>query len=347
MTRREDGRWVETITVKVNGRSQRKYFYGATKREVLLKMAAYEEEQEQGKLWVDVCDEWWAEASPKLAHNTLRSETPAYRRARDSFPGMRIRDITPSMVARQMDKLIASQHMKRKTAATQLGSFRRAFRYAVLHDYVEINPVRDIQIPEGLEHTPRDLPSRRDVQTIARTEGREGDGSLYAYMALYTGLRKGELLGLTWGDIDLDERIITVQRSVYSQGGKGYVKEPKTKAGIRYIPIVDALAQTLDKLKQPKTKKLFTVNGEWMSEGMFEKLWRDFSREYEITCTSHQLRHELATLLLENDVPVSTARIILGHADTQTTEKVYQHIRDAHRKSKIQEIKHLRLEDEE
>lgn len=63
MTRREDGRWVETITVKVNGRSQRKYFYGATKREVLLKMAAYEEEQEQGKLWVDVCDEWWAEAS--------------------------------------------------------------------------------------------------------------------------------------------------------------------------------------------------------------------------------------------------------------------------------------------
>ncbi|MBR4972776.1 MAG: tyrosine-type recombinase/integrase, partial [Oscillospiraceae bacterium] len=78
-------------------------------------------------------------------------------------------------------------------------------------------------------------------------------------------------------------------------------------------------------------------------EPEFKRLWRSFAKEYELTCTSHQLRHELATLLLENNVPIETARVVLGHADTQTTERVYQHIRDAHIKEKIQQIKHLKI----
>lgn len=343
MTRRDDGRWVETITVKVDGRSKRKYFYGATKREVLLKVAAFHEEQDNGKYWRDVCDEWWEEYRPTLAVNTLRGTTPAYKRARECFPDKRIREITPSMVVQALDKLIHAQHMAHKTAATQLGAFRLAFRYAVLHDYITDSPAREVQVPNGLDQRRRELPAVQDVRTIIRTQGRGGMGELFAFTAVYTGLRKGELLGLTWDDIDLDEGLIYVRRSIYSTGGKGYAKEPKTQAGIRITPIVDDLLEALKAAKKSRGHKLFTYDGEWMSEGQFERMWRELCREYELTCTAHQLRHELATLLLENGVPVETARVILGHADTNTTERVYQHIREAHLKDKLKEIRHLKI----
>ncbi|MBR4972655.1 MAG: tyrosine-type recombinase/integrase, partial [Oscillospiraceae bacterium] len=257
MTKREDGRWVETMVFTVNGRKQRKYFYGATKREVLDKIAIFEAGKEQGRYWQEVIDEWWEKYQPTLAYNSVRNTAPAYQRARLCFEGKRMKQITPSMVKTALDKLVAKNHMAKKTASTQLGVFRLAFRYAVLCDEITESPAREVMIPEGLEHTRRELPSRHDVQIIAGTQGKGGMAELYAFMALYTGLRQGELLGLTWDDINIADRLIYIRRSVYSKDGKGYTKEPKTQAGIRIVPILDELLPALN-AKEKKSGKLFS-----------------------------------------------------------------------------------------
>lgn len=340
MTRREDGRWVETMTVKVNGRNVRKYFYGQTKREVLNKIADYEEEKEQGKYWQEVCDDWWKEYEPTIAYNSCRNTKPAYERARVAFVGKRCRELTPALLSLWLQKTISERHMAEKTASTQLNVIRHICKYAVLHESLETNIARELDLPSGLKKGNRGLPAKSDIEIIKQYDGNGSQGAMYAFWAAYTGMRKGELLGLRWEDIDLENREIWVVRSVYHVNNTPKTKEPKTEAGIRIIPIMDKLATVI-----PNRKRgwVFGVNGELMTETQYQIMWEHFKKESGISCTAHQLRHMLATLLLENDIPVEKARIILGHADSSTTERIYQHIRTELRRRESVKVLSLEL----
>ncbi len=341
MTKREDGRWVETMVVTVNGRKQRKYFYGATKREVLLKVAAYEEEQDQGKYWQDICDEWWKEYEPTIEYNSRRNIKPAYERARVAFVGKRCRELTPALLSLWLQKTISERHMAEKTASTQLIVIRLICKYAVLHESLETNIARELNLPSGLKKERRGLPSERDINIIKQYDGTGSQSAMYAFWAMYTGLRKGELLGLRWEDVDFENREINVRRSVYHVSNVPHTKEPKTQAGIRIVPIVDKLASTMH---PQKSGIIFPNNvGEYMSATQYERMWKLFIAETGVTCTSHQLRHMLATLLLENNIPTEQARIILGHNDVATTERIYQHIRDDLRRRETRKILSLEL----
>ena len=337
MVRRKDGLWQQQMTVTVDGKQKQKFFYGRTKADVLRKIADWKEQEAEQKArpmsrpFSDVADEWWEEHEGAISPNTARPYKAAVTRAKDHFKSTPINEINPSAVNVFLRKMVKDHSMADKTARTQLSVMNQIFGHAVRFGDLESNPARDLDVPAGLPKTARDLPSDEDIKTIkASTDSFMG---MMANWFLYTGLRRSELLALTWEDVDMDSRTITVRRSIVRDGSRIYAKEPKTEAGIRPVPILDALAVHLE----PGTGLVFpNANGEYISENSFSRRWSNFQKETGITCTPHQLRHAATTMFCEavadGKLTVEDVQHIIGHAQYQTTMDVYKHYRETQRK---------------
>ena len=329
MVKRKDGRWQEQMTITEGGRTRQKYFYGRSKKEVLQKIRAYQEDQERGPLFETVADEWWEMHEPTLAYTTTKPYRPAIRRAKEHFGKTYIRQIKPTDINRFLMDFIREQHAAQKTAKTQLMVINLICKYATANGYIPFNPARDISVPRGLAHEPRDMASDLDLARIK--DSTDCTFGMFAYWILYTGLRRGELLALTWKDVDIKTRTITVNKSVYHISNMPQVKEPKSAAGIRTVPLMDKL---LEKIKPGKGLVFPGPSGGHIKEMEFKRLWYAYAKESGVSCSPHQIRHAYATMLFENDIEVKDAQQLLGHAYATTTQDIYTHIRQT-RKEKL------------
>lgn len=330
MTRRKDGLWQQQYTVTENGKKKQKYFYGKTKKEVLDKIRAYEASAAAGRTFGEVAEDWWEEAEPQLAYNTTKGYRPALRRAVEEFGEDNIRELKPLDISRYIRRFVKETHAADKTARTQLMVINLICRYAVESGDLEYNPARDITVPKGLEKKPREIASDDDIAKVkASTDCTFG---MFAYWIMYTGMRRGELLALTWDDVDVEECTISISKSVYHVDNKPYIKQPKTAKGIRTVPLLNKLGAKI----KPAKGLVFPdpATGGIMTNMHFQSLWDKYASESGISCTAHQLRHAYATMLEENDVSEKDAQYLLGHAQISTTKDIYTHIRET-KKEKI------------
>lgn len=328
MTRRSNGTYQQQVTLIIDGVKVKKCFYGKTKREVTQRIAEFQTLQARGRLFRDVAEEWWREAERELAFNTTRSYKPAKERAVQRFGGTPIRQIKPSDINLFLREFIQDTNAADKTSRTQLLICNLIFRYAVSTGDIDTNPARDLTVPKGLKKEPRQMASADDIKRIKRFAS--CDFGLFAYMAMYTGLRHGELLALRWDDVDLQNRTISVNKSVYHVSNTPHLKAPKTEAGVRIVPIVNALLPHLQGgsgyiFPDPKT-------GDLMTSAHFRSLWNRYTAESGVSCTPHQLRHTFATMLFEADIGDGDAQVFLGHAQISTTRDIYTHIREGRQK---------------
>lgn len=306
---------------------KRVYFHGRTQAELERKMREYRGKKEEGRTWEEVIDAWQKEHFPKLAPNTLRGYNPAYERAREAFKGKSIKSIKPAEVQKYINAFAAEGHAK-KTVTTQLQIFQMTCAYAVVHDDIEVSPCSAVSVPSGLAKKPREAASAADEAAVKA----HAKDWLLPYLILYTGLRKGEALALTYNDIDFGNNCIHVTKSVYHAANKPEIKKPKTEKGLRDVPMLYPLKPYLPNKKSDKY--IFSLDGGKtpLSEMQYQKLWKKYAEVSGISCTAHQLRHSFATMLFECDVDAKDAQDILGHAQLSTTMDIYTHIRDARRK---------------
>ena len=330
MVKRKDGRWQEQMTV--NGKQ--KYFYGKTKAEVLRKIADWRAEESARKKAVEpfsaVADDWWYDAKDALATSTQRGYKPALARAKDYFKQQAVQEITPADISAFIRAAVKKNDMADKTARTQLMVVNLIFRYAVQKGHVNYNPARDLEVPKSLKKTRRDIATDDDIKRVKASW--DAPFGAFAYWCLYTGMRRNELLALTWDDVDLEKRVIHVTKSCFrDEDGKVKAKAPKTASGIRDVPIVNRLAEKI----VPGTGLVFPGDSGYMTNGMWERHWRHYTEATGVTCTPHQLRHAYATMLYEGDINMEDAQYLLGHAQIQTTKDIYTHIRE----QKVEKIK--------
>ena len=160
-------------------------------------------------------------------------------------------------------------------------------------------------------------------------------------LLVFTGMRRGELCGLEWKDIDFEQQTISICRSSQYIGGKQLItKEPKTKSSIRKLSIGTPLCQllksyrayqTLERLKVGDrwvdTDRLFTQwNGEPIHPDTVTEWFAKFLKRHELPkVTLHSLRHSNATLMIAEGVDIRTVSNRLGHAQTSTTLNIYSH----------------------
>ena len=326
MTRRPNGSYQEEISVYVGGVKKRKFFYGKTKAEVLRKIAAFKDEQENGRRFSEVSEEWWTEAEPLLAYNTAKSYKPALVRADEHFGEWYIKKIKPADIALFLKHTIKSMHMADKTARTQLMVINLICKYAVSTGDLDFNPARDLSVPRGLTKQRREIADDDDIKKVkASTNCTFG---MFAYWILYTGCRRGELMALTWNDVDLEHRTILINKSVYHDGNTPRLKDPKSSAGTREVPLLDKL---YEKIVPGKGIIFPDSDGGYLTNMHFAALWDKYCEESGVKCTPHQLRHAYATMLFENDISESDAQALLGHAQISTTKDIYTHIRESRR----------------
>ena len=161
---------------------------------------------------------------------------------------------------------------------------------------------------------------------------------------MYCGLRRGEVLALTWDDIDLDKKILSVNKSVITIKNQPQVKRPKSKAGTREVPIPNFLANVLRDLPRDYSLVCPDTKGQIMSETAYRRAWNSYrhylninaggrsaSRSHEKiqvidNITAHMLRHTYASMLYEAGVDIKSAQRFLGHADIEMTLAVYTHL---------------------
>ena len=327
MKKRKDGYY--TVSRTIDG--ERKFFYGHSKQEAMRKASEFIEETERERtLFSSIAAKWKEDHFPTLAWNTLKQYKPAYERAVAEFGEEDITEITPGDIAAYIKEFAKGR--ADKTVRTQLMVISLIFRYAINFCGINIpNPARDITVPKHLKKDKILPPSSDDIARIKAAV--DEPFGLFFYMAIYTGLRKGELLALEWKDISKKDRTITVSKSLYHVNNKPQVKTPKTERGSRTVPIVDAL---LPYLKKKRGLVFPNSQGKYMTETQYQKALEDYRRASGVQCTAHQLRHLYATMLYENNIPVMDAMYLLGHSQAQTTQDVYTAIRESHVR-KIQE----------
>lgn len=319
MTKRKDGLWQETVMI--NGK--RRFFYGRTKADVLKKINAFRGQQAAGKTFDEVADEWWAVHEKTLEKNTVKSYAAPLSRAKDAFKGMPVTAITPPMVQDYV-RSFEDQNFAKKTITNNLLVLNMILSFAVVRGYAAVNPAREISVSRKLKNRRREIASDQDIKTVKASFSLPfGD---IAFWALYTGCRKGELLALTWEDVK--DGYITVSKSVYFEGGHPKLKQPKTEAGVRQVPVLKALEE---KIRPGKGPIFPGPEGGMLTECQFRKRWDRYVKQTGISCTLHQLRHAYATMLYEHGIDVLDAQQLLGHANAATTQDVYTHIRDSRR----------------
>ncbi len=159
-------------------------------------------------------------------------------------------------------------------------------------------------------------------------------------VALFTGCRRGEIVGLKWADIDFENRRISVKRSIYKlSDGKAREKDPKTKSSIRTISIPERLCKTLTEYRLQQNKHIAYLGDGWknldyvfteengyvMNPQTPTRQFSKFLKRHGIRHLKfHGLRHTSATMLLANGCDIKTVSSRLGHADITTTN-IYVH----------------------
>lgn len=320
MKKRADGRYQKAITI--NGRKQ--FFYGKSPADVNKKILAYEEKQEQGRLFKEVAEEWYDNIVNEISPTTERGYLPAKNDAINKFGDVPIKEITTIQINNYLLEFKVKGYAY-KTVLTKLQIIRQICDFSILKGDILINPAIAVKIPKNLPRTTREVPDQADIEKIKRSD------CLVALIALYTGCRKGEIFALSSKDIDFINNEITINKSVYYKNNRAYIKQPKTKAGVRTIPLLEPLKTALQTAKI-KGDLFINDKGELLTEKQARKLWLDFCAQYSVKCTMHQLRHAYATRLYELDIDEKSAQDLMGHADIQTTKNIYTHISNMKRK---------------
>lgn len=338
MKQRKDGRWVQKITLP-NGKP--KYFYStaATERQaetdIRRQLLAYQTQNQNGKLFSEVADEWAREHYENLANNTLKQYRPATADAVSYFSGKYIKDIQSNHIHAFINEL-SSKGYAQKTIKSRLLVCNLIFKFAVINEYVFKNPCQYITLPKNLPKTKRESASTADIEAIKNNVDKPF--GLFALFLLLTGCRRGEALALEKKDVDFENGTVHINKTVEWISNTPHIKNsPKTDAGVRSIPLPDVL---LDYLGKIKTKYLFPNDqDEIMRNGQVARAWEKYKSETGVLCTPHQLRHAYATILYDAGIDVKTAQAYLGHSDIQTTLAIYTHLSDARQTEKAEQLK--------
>jgi len=329
--RRTDGLWVAQITLPTG---KRKAKYGRTQKEVKDWLHSQKEALRVG-LWVESDNVNYGDFLDRymddVAAHTLRPRTL------ESYHYLIDKHIKPDLGHVKLSQLRPEHLQNLYSLKLNQGLSRRTVQYihAVIHKSLNqalkwgivARNVADVAEPPSPQKT---TPSSLTPAQVNRLLAAAREDRLYPLyvLAISTGMRQGELLGLQWGDIDFENGEIHVNHSLQLLLGKGLVlTEPKTEASRRSIKIPPIAVEALKTIPNTGGYVFKTSNGTPFSP---RNLLRYFHRILEKAdlpmMRFHDLRHTFASLLLNENVHPKIVQEMLGHSTISLTLNTYSHL---------------------
>ena len=208
---------------------------------------------------------------------------------------------------------------------------RTALEKAVVEGLITSNPAIGCKLPPKKSREMQVLTQAEILRFLTRAK-EEGYYEMFL-LELTTGMRRGEIIGLKWRDLNLQTGELHISRQVIKSGNKSSVSAPKTKSSIRTILLPPDMIEILAELKE-QTK------GEWIfpspvNEGqprnptsVYHRFQLILERSHCKKIRFHDLRHTFATMALENGMDIKTLSAMIGHISSETTLNIYSHITD-------------------
>lgn len=340
-TLRKDGRYQGSYT-DPDGR--RRYVYDRDPEALYRKLqqVTQPKEEEQDPTFGEIANAWEREHREEITHRTWVNYDPHFQNILARHGDKPVQQVTALEIINHLTAAKAKGYSA--TVVNTIRSlYRMIFDYAVANDYAQYNPVTSVRLPKGLKRGKRVAPSDDQIKAIFANA--DAPFGFFPVFLLCTGLRKSEALALTWDDVDLKNKAISITKSIdYAVGSNPQVKAPKTEAGIRIVPIIDLLYDLLlEEHRRSTSPYLFPAppstrggkGGGMMTLRGYEGAWNrycetaGFWEDGKPTITAHNLRHGTATLMFELGVDELTAQRILGHSRIEITREIYTELRAA------------------
>lgn len=348
---REDGRWCASVDLGyADGKRKRKVVYGKTRKEVAEKLKVALRDQQQG-LPIAVerqtvghfLNRWMTD---KIAPNRRPNTTAAYGNIVrlhiiPQIGHIQLAKLTPQDVEgliRRVREKGLSPEMQRATRKVLRTALNQALKWGLV-----ARNVASLTDAPTVERFPTHALPAHQAQTLLDAARGDRLEALYA-LALWLGLRRGEVLGLRWQDVNLEARTLRVEMAQQiAAGGKLELVAPKTERSRRTLPLPAALVPILRAHHTRQLTERLQAGQCWQDHDLVfctrhgtpispRNLVRSFKallkRAGLPDIRFHDLRHSCASLLASAGVPARVAMDILGHTNISTTMNIYTRVFD-------------------
>ena len=273
-------------------------------------------------------------------HTTVEFYRNITNKIAEYFKGAILQQITSLQIQKYIIYLRTEYRSKQgkpvsdKTIRHHYCMLTLVFGFAEEQELINKNPMDKVECPKLAKKKVDALTQEQAKQFFSLLPSAPLEFRCMLYLFITTGLRRGELLGLQWGDIDFENLTIEIKRNVtYTKRNGIVVDTPKTENSERTIPILPALAELLKRYKlqyHPFSKSNAFVfpsdKGNTLPRdpnAITRKVKNFMKRNGLPDLSPHDLRHSCATLLLSNGADIKSVQEILGHTDASTTLNFY------------------------
>ena len=214
--------------------------------------------------------------------------------------------------------------------------------FAVLQNIIPINPCTRVKPPKVTKHEADYLDEEETTKLLNVLQTAPQPFRTAIQVLLFTGIRRGEMCGLEWEDIDFDHNVVRIKRNVlYTEVTGVYEDTPKTASSVRAIKISEHVIWLINDYKEWQKEQQDKCSNQWNdSKRIFtndlgipihpasvSRWFSRFNRQNGLRhIPLHSLRHTSASILVMNGVPLNAVSKRLGHACATTTSNIYAHV---------------------
>ena len=305
--------------------------------------------------WVDIWDT--EHISRKLAPKTAATyRTMLKHRIVPALGAIPLQKLTPGHL-KQFYANLDEDGVRKDGRGTKLSGATQAkchrivsamLQEAVYRELIAHNPAADVRPPQEARPAIKFYDEAEVRRLLTALQSESPRFRAIVLLALATGMRRGEILALEWGQVNWRDHLITVKQSAYMAAGQGQqVKAPKTNHSARLVAMPADIEEALrawqqqqaeerekaGSLWQPSEYVFTNWNGSWLRVDSVTREWEKFVKRVNQRApgslphlTFHGLRHTAASFLLASGIDVRAVSGVLGHAQASTTLNIYGHM---------------------
>lgn len=299
-----------------------------------------------------LAEEWFEEyAKMNLRNTTYERLLQLRKRIYAAIGHLRMDKITPRQIQSFINSLAkdganekTGKPLAPKTIRHNLSLISDVFGYAVKMGVVSDNPCSKVTLPKVEQKEKKIYTIEEVTKFLELLENEPLKYKVFFNLAVFSGFRRGELLGLEWKDVDFDNCVISVRRTSCYTTQKGiYTDITKTRKSQRSIKFPNAIMELLKKYKLEQEGEARKLGSKWVnSDRLFVKwngepmnnntpyFWlNEFCEKHSLPFYGiHSFRHLFASMLVNEGVDIVTVSGALGHSAVSTTSNIYCHMLD-------------------